>query len=140
MCAKGGVTPHDIMHAEAMDLLAEHLTTALEIDPTSHALEAAYLIGEKPVTTQVVESIVPTPITKWEAMLIRNGYDLKDLAALLTAKPKESNYYYAVSWSPCERTSCARSSERRGCQYPTWVRRMKVSEEHKEDNKKETKR
>jgi hypothetical protein len=90
MCAKGGVNPHDIMHAEAMDLLAEHLTTALEIESNlTRALEAAYLIGEKPVTTQVIESIVPTPITNWEAMLIRNGYDLKDLAALLTAKPKE---------------------------------------------------
>jgi hypothetical protein len=76
MCAKGGVKPRDIMRAKAMDLLAERLTTALEIESNlTRTLEAAYLIGEKPVTR--------------------------------------------------ERTSYARSSERWGCQYLAWVRRMK---------------
>jgi type II secretory pathway predicted ATPase ExeA len=90
VCSKAGVKCHSILAEDAIELLAERLHTPLEIESNlKRVLEAAYQIGEKPVTTRVIDSVVPAMTSDLEATLIRNGYDLKDLAALVAAKPRE---------------------------------------------------
>ncbi|MDD1637604.1 MAG: hypothetical protein LUQ56_05645 [Methylococcaceae bacterium] len=53
------------------------------------ALEAAYQIGEKLVSPEVVESVLSRQIDDLEPTLTRNGYRLKDLIGQFDAKPAE---------------------------------------------------
>ena len=53
------------------------------------ALEQAYRIGQKPVTTEVVELVLAQGLDDLEPRLIRNGYNAKVLAHLLNLRPTE---------------------------------------------------
>jgi type II secretory pathway predicted ATPase ExeA len=89
-CAQEGVPPHAIIDREAIEFLAERLTTPLQIEQyLTLALEAAFQIGAKPVTAAVVETILAAHASDWEAALTRNGYDLRALSGLLNANAKE---------------------------------------------------
>lgn len=90
-CAKDGVAPREIIEPEACDLLAQRLTTPLQIEQhLTLALEAGFQVGEKPVTVAVAESILSGYLSNWEATLTRNGYDVRALSTLLNIKPKEA--------------------------------------------------
>jgi len=52
-------------------------------------LEAAYQIGDKPVSYDIVESVLSRQIDDLEPTLTRNGYRLKDLTEQFDAKPAE---------------------------------------------------
>jgi type II secretory pathway predicted ATPase ExeA len=55
-CAPG-VAPSDILALDALELLAERLVTPLQIlDYLPRMLEQSYRLGEKPVTTTIVNS------------------------------------------------------------------------------------
>ena len=80
----------DVLEAEAIDLLAMRLRTPLQIEQhLTLAFEAAYQVGEKPVTTAIVESILSKQIDDLEPTLTRHGYNVKGLAEQFNAKPSE---------------------------------------------------
>jgi type II secretory pathway predicted ATPase ExeA len=80
----------NILEAEAIDLLATRLRTPLQIEQhLTLALEAAYQLGEKPVTTAVVESVLSKQLDDLEPTLTRHGYDIKGLAEQFNAKQSE---------------------------------------------------
>ncbi len=51
------------------------------------ALEAAYQIGQKPVTVEVVDSVLAADLDALEATLTRYGYNARALAELLNVRP-----------------------------------------------------
>ena len=78
------------MDAEAIELLAERLRTALQIEMhMTLAFEHAFRLGESRVSAEVVEQVLSHAIDELEPTLTRNGYDAPALTALLNAKPAE---------------------------------------------------
>ena len=53
------------------------------------AMEAAYQVGEKPVTAAIAESVMSKQIDELEPKLTRNGYDVRGLAEQFHDKPEE---------------------------------------------------
>ncbi len=89
-CTTEGLQMRDVLEAEAIDLLAMRLRTPLQIEQhLTLAFEAAYQVGEKPVTTAIVESILSKQIDDLEPTLTRHGYNVKGLAEQFNAKPSE---------------------------------------------------
>ncbi len=75
---------------EAIELLSERLRTPLQIEQhLMLAMEAAYHVGEKPVTEAIVESVLSKQIDELEPKLTRHGYDVRGLAEQFNAKPTE---------------------------------------------------
>ena len=90
VCADDGVNPADIMDTDAINLLAERLRTALQIEMhLTLAFEHASRLGEKRVSAEVVEQVLSRAIDEFEPTLTRNGYDAPALTVLLRAKPAE---------------------------------------------------
>ncbi|MDF5724319.1 MAG: AAA family ATPase [Rhizonema sp. PD37] len=91
----------DILSAEAMELLAMRLRTPLQIEQhLTLAFEAAYLFGEKPVTTTIIESVLSKQIDDLEPTLTRHGYDLRSLAEQFNAKPAEIKLLFRGQLDP----------------------------------------
>ena len=65
------------------------LKESLRLAYLTLALEAAYQIGEKLVSYEIVESVLSRQIDDLEPTLTRNGYRLKDLTEQFDAKPAE---------------------------------------------------
>jgi hypothetical protein len=75
---------------EAFGMLSEKLSTPLQFEYyLTRALEEAYTIGQKPVGTDMIESVLAKDINGLEPKLTRQGYYVKVLAELLNAKPRE---------------------------------------------------
>ena len=71
-------------------VLSERLRTPLQIQQhLMLAMEAAYQVGEKPVTAAIAESVLSKQIDELESKLTRNGYDVRGLAEQFQAKPSE---------------------------------------------------
>ena len=95
-CAEDGVKPADLMDDDAIDLLAERLRTALQIEMhLTLAFEHAFRLAEKRVTAEVVEQVLSRAIDELEPTLTRNGYDAPALTALLNARPAEVRDFLA---------------------------------------------
>jgi hypothetical protein len=95
-CVQDGVKPADIMDIDAIELLAERLRTALQIEMhLTLAFEHAFRLGERRVSTEVVEHVLSRAIDELEPTLTRNGYDAPALTALLRAKPAEVRDFLA---------------------------------------------
>ena len=60
-----------------------------EVIRAEKVTEAAYQIGDKPVSYNIVESVLSRQIDDLEPTLTRNGYRLKDLTEQFDAKPAE---------------------------------------------------
>ncbi len=89
-CTQGRAKAESILTEEAIDLLATKLRTPLQVQRyLTLALEAAYQIGEKTVSYEIVESILSRQIDDLEPTLTRNGYRLKELTEQFDAKPAE---------------------------------------------------
>lgn len=89
-CTKENTQLNDILEAAAVDLLASRLRTPLQIEQhLTLAFEAAYLFGEKPLTTAIVESVLSKQIDDLEPTLTRHGYNVSSLAEQFNAKPAE---------------------------------------------------
>lgn len=100
-CTAEGTQIGDILEAEATDLLATRLRTPLQIEQhLTLALEAAYLFGEKPVTTAIVESVLSKQIDDLEPTLTRHGYDVRGLAEQFNAKPAEIKLLFRGQLDP----------------------------------------
>jgi len=95
-CAQDGVKPADLMDADAIELLADRLRTALQIEMhMTLAFEHAFRLGESRVSVEVVEQVLSRAIDELEPTLTRNGYDAPALAMLLNAKPAEVQDFLA---------------------------------------------
>ena len=74
----------------ASTVLAERLRTPLQIvQYLILALEEGFRIGEKPVTPEVVETVLSKQIDDLEPRLTRHGYNVRSLAEQFNAKPAE---------------------------------------------------
>lgn len=74
----------------AVELLATRLRTPLQIE--QHlvlAFEEAFRVDVKPVTAEVVESVLSRHMDDLEPRLVRHGYDARAVAELIGAKPGE---------------------------------------------------
>jgi type II secretory pathway predicted ATPase ExeA len=72
--------PGDILTAEAIEMLATKLRTPLQVQlHLTLALDAGYQKGEKPVTAEVVETVLSRQIDDLEPTLARHGYRLYDM-------------------------------------------------------------
>jgi len=93
-----------LITAEALALLSERLTTPLQFEQyLTRAFEEAYKIAQKPVGTDIVESVLAPDIDALDARLVRNGYNVKNLCDLLNSKPREINAFIRGQLPP-ERT------------------------------------
>jgi type II secretory pathway predicted ATPase ExeA len=91
----------DILEPEAIELLATRLRTPLQIEQhLTLSFEAAYLFGEKPVTSAIVESVLSKQIDDLEPTLTRHGYDVKGLAEQFHAKPAEIKMLFRGQLDP----------------------------------------
>ncbi len=100
-CLKKGVKRSDVFTDEALGLLAERLITPLQIEQHLRlAFEEAYHIGQKPVETEIIDSILAKDIDDLEPLLTRHGYNIKALAELLDTKPAEIRLFLHGKLTP----------------------------------------
>jgi len=100
-CAVDGTKLSDVLTIEAIEVLSERLRTPLQIQQhLMLAMEAAYQVGEKPVTAAVVESVMSKQIDELEPKLTRNGYDVRGLAEQFHAKPSEIKLLFRGQLDP----------------------------------------
>jgi type II secretory pathway predicted ATPase ExeA len=89
-CAVEGASPADIVEDAAVDLLARRLTTPLQIEQyLTRALEKGFQVGERPITPQLVETILSPQLDELEPRLRRHGYDVRTVAELASAKTSD---------------------------------------------------
>jgi type II secretory pathway predicted ATPase ExeA len=89
-CAVEGTSPADIVEDAAVDLLARRLTTPLQIEQyLTRALEKGFQVGERPITPQLVETILSPQLDELEPRLRRHGYDVRTVAELASAKTSD---------------------------------------------------
>ena len=89
-CAGEGIDIGDLIETAAVELLASRLKTPLQIEQhLPLAFEEAYRIGDRPVTVQMVESILSRQLDDLEPRLTRHGYSVRSLADQFSAKPAE---------------------------------------------------
>ena len=75
---------------EAMVFLSSKLSTPLQFETyLTRSFEEGYKVGQKPVTVEVIASILAKDIDELEPRLTRHGYNAKVLAEVLNAKPRE---------------------------------------------------
>jgi type II secretory pathway predicted ATPase ExeA len=80
----------EILTDEAIERLAAGLSTPLQIEQyLTLAFEAAYQVGQKPVTVEIIDSVLAADLDAMEATLTRYGYNARALAELLNARPAE---------------------------------------------------
>lgn len=80
----------DILTEEALERLADGLSTPLQIEQyLTLAFEAGYLVGQNPVTVEIIESVLAADLEALEATLTRHGYNTRALAELLNVRPTE---------------------------------------------------
>lgn len=89
-CLDLDIQPEEVMEREALEMLANRLRTPLQIEQhLTLAFEAAYQIGEKPITASIIESVLSKQLDDLEPTLTRHGYNIKSLAEQFSAKPTE---------------------------------------------------
>ncbi|MFS2011979.1 ExeA family protein [Azospirillum sp. CT11-132] len=89
-CAGEGIDIDELIETAAVELLAKRLKTPLQIvQHLTLAFEEAYRIGDRPVTAQVVESILSRQLDDLEPRLTRHGYSVRSLADQFSVKPAE---------------------------------------------------
>jgi type II secretory pathway predicted ATPase ExeA len=79
-----------VLTPEAVDALAASLATPLQVEQyLTLALEAAYRAGQKPVTPEIITSVLTTSLDALEPTLARHGYHARTVADLLHVRPAE---------------------------------------------------
>jgi type II secretory pathway predicted ATPase ExeA len=80
----------EILTDEAAALMATRLVTPRQIiQYLTVALEAVYKIGQKPVSAEMIDSVLALDINGLESTLTRHGYSFKVVADLVNARPAE---------------------------------------------------
>lgn len=89
-CCEEGNYLEDVIEPEAASLLAQKLTTPSQIRKRlAEAMEEAYQIGIRPITTDIVASVLSPSTDEFASIMSRNGYGVKDLADRFNASVKE---------------------------------------------------
>jgi type II secretory pathway predicted ATPase ExeA len=89
-CAQSKIKPHDIFSEDAIDLLAERLISPLQIIFYAwRALEEAFLVGERPITADIINEVLAPNLNDLEPKLARYGYSSRILSEQLLAKPND---------------------------------------------------
>lgn len=97
-CTEEQMDVNSILTLEAIDLLATKLRTPLQIQlHLTLALEAGYQAGEKPISVDLVESVLSRQLDDLEPTLTRHGYRIKDLVEQFDAKPAEIKALFSNS-------------------------------------------
>jgi hypothetical protein len=79
-----------VLTDEALVFLSDKLSTPLQFETyLTRSFEEGYKVGQKPVTVEVIASILAKDIDELEPRLTRHGYNAKVLAEVLNAKPRE---------------------------------------------------
>ena len=103
VCSKPGTKIDSIMSEEAVDQLADRLVTPLQIEHyITLALEEAYKIGTKPVSAEIVESVISKSINDIEPRITRYGYNTKTLSNTLNIKPAVIKSFFEGRLSPTQ--------------------------------------
>ncbi|HEY8034498.1 MAG TPA: hypothetical protein VIF37_02795 [Methylobacter sp.] len=90
-----------LMSADAIDLFASRLRTALQIEwHLIQAFEAGYQSGETPVSVELVEAVLSRYLDDMEATITRQGYGLRELVQNFDAKPAEIKALFANQLDP----------------------------------------
>lgn len=90
-----------ILTTEAIDMLATKLRTPLQVQlHLTLALEAGFQTGEKPVTAELVETVLSRQLDDLEPTLTRHGYRLKDMVEQFDAKPAEIRALFSNQLEP----------------------------------------
>lgn len=80
----------EILTEDALERLATSLSTPLQIEQyLTLAFESGYQVGQKPVTTEVIDGVLAADLDALEATLTRYGYSPRTLAELLNVRPAE---------------------------------------------------
>jgi len=89
-CIDGKVKPSDIIEEQAIDYLAERLTTPLQVEQhLIAAMEEAYGMGIKTITVDLLHEVLSKRIDEIEPRLIRHGYNEKVIADQFRFRPAE---------------------------------------------------
>ncbi len=89
-----GAKATDIIAPEALDLMAERLSTPLQFaEHLTRAFTEAFHLGTKPVTREIVEETLSLGFDDLDARLARIGYSAKTLAEQFDARPAEINKF-----------------------------------------------
>jgi hypothetical protein len=87
---KEKVQPTDILESETINFLSQRLSTPLQIEQyLTLAMNEAYQVGLKPITTEFMETVLAIGLDDLEPNLIRHGYNVRSIARLLNVKPAD---------------------------------------------------
>lgn len=87
---KNKLKPTDLLIDDAISFLGEKLSTPLQIEQyLTLAFEQAYRLGQKPITPEIIETVLAVGLDDLEPSLIRHGYNAKALADLLNVRTTE---------------------------------------------------
>lgn len=76
-----GAKPKDVIYFDALDLLAEQLSTPLQlVEHLSRAFTEAFQVGSRPLTRDIIEETLSVDFDDLHARLARIGYTVKALA------------------------------------------------------------
>jgi len=104
-CTEAQTEAGSILTEDAIDLLASRLRTPLQVQlHLTLALEAGYQAGERPVSAEVVESVLSRQLDDLEPTLTRHGYRVKDLVDLFDAKTAEIKALFNNTLEPARAT------------------------------------
>lgn len=93
-CTPEGTNPLELLESEAIDLLAEKLVTPLQIEQhLSMAFEAGHDINQKPISAELVSTVLSNALGNLEATLTRLGYDQRSIAGLLNVSQAEARQF-----------------------------------------------
>jgi type II secretory pathway predicted ATPase ExeA len=85
----------DILNQDAIELLGESLVTPLQVIKYLWlSLQKGYITGAKPVTKEIVQSVLVPEINGLDAKLARNGYSNKYLCDLLNTRNNELKLFF----------------------------------------------
>ena len=100
-CVKPGADIGDVMDDGAIEMLSERLRTPMQIERhLARAFAEAYRSGTRPVTVEIVDSILSRQIDDLEPTLVRHGYDTKLLAEQFNTRPLEIKKLIAGELDP----------------------------------------
>ena len=84
-----------------MELLAARLRTPLQVERYLElAFEETHRIGERAVTTAVVEAVLSRQLDDLEPRLTRHGYDVRSIAEEFRVKPADVRLFLQGQLDP----------------------------------------
>ena len=100
-CLRDGTDPASVIEADAVGLLAARLRTPLQVERYLElAFEETHRIGERVVTTAVVEAVLSRQLDDLEPRLTRHGYDVRSIAEEFRVKPADVRLFLQGQLDP----------------------------------------